>query len=455
MSIVSRNPSTGEIIKQFESYSDEFVDGLISNSYFSYKELKKFPINRRTKCMMAVANILNEESEKLGKILTQEMGKTHKSAIAEIKKSALGAEHYALTAKDYMADEIIKTNALKSYRSYQPIGPILAVMPWNYPVWQVIRFAAPAIMAGNTVLLKHASNVTQCALYLEDIFKRAGFPDGVFQTLIISSSKVERVLRNENVRAATLTGSEIAGSSVAAICGQEIKPTVLELGGSDAFIVMPSADLEKSAAVGTIARTQNNGQSCIAAKRFIVHAEIYEAFKEKLIKNFISLKIGDPMNSETDIGPLVNPSSLKEVLDQVKDALDCGAQLLCGCKAIEGPGCFLQPGIIEKIPMSARIYREEIFAPIAGLYKVKSIQEAIELANDSPFGLGSSVWTADLDEQKQAINDIEAGATFINAMTSSDPRLPFGGVKRSGYGRELAAEGLRAFCNIKTVSISE
>ena len=455
MSIVSRNPSTGEIIKQFESYSDEFVDGLISNSYFSYKELKKFSINRRTKCMMAVANILNEESEKLGKILTQEMGKTHKSAIAEIKKSALGAEHYAVTAKDYMADEIIKTNALKSYRSYQPLGPILAVMPWNYPVWQVIRFAAPAIMAGNTVLLKHASNVTQCALYLEDIFKRAGFPDGVFQTLIISSAKVERVLRNENVRAATLTGSEIAGSSVAAICGQEIKPTVLELGGSDAFIVMPSADLEKSAAVGTIARTQNNGQSCIAAKRFIVHAEIYEAFKEKLIKNFISLKIGDPMNSETDIGPLVNPSSLKEVLDQVKDALDCGAQLLCGCKSIEGPGCFLQPGIIEKIPMSARIYREEIFAPIAGLYKVKSIQEAIELANDSPFGLGSSVWTADLDEQKQAINDIEAGATFINAMTSSDPRLPFGGVKRSGYGRELAAEGLRAFCNIKTVSISE
>jgi len=455
MSIVSRNPSTGEIIKQFESYSDEFVDGLISNSYFSYKELKKFSINRRTKCMMAVANILNEESEKLGKILTQEMGKTHKSAIAEIKKSALGAEHYAVTAKDYMADEIIKTNALKSYRSYQPIGPILAVMPWNYPVWQVIRFAAPAIMAGNTVLLKHASNVTQCALYLEDIFKRAGFPDGVFQTLIISSAKVERVLRNENVRAATLTGSEIAGSSVAAICGQEIKPTVLELGGSDAFIVMPSADLEKSAAVGTIARTQNNGQSCIAAKRFIVHAEIYEAFKEKLIKNFNSLKIGDPMNSETDIGPLVNPSSLKEVLDQVKDALDCGAQLLCGCKSIEGPGCFLQPGIIEKIPMSARIYREEIFAPIAGLYKVKSMQEAIELANDSPFGLGSSVWTADLDEQKQAINDIEAGATFINAMTSSDPRLPFGGVKRSGYGRELAAEGLRAFCNIKTVSISE
>ena len=405
--------------------------------------------------MMAVANILNEESEKLGKILTQEMGKTHKSAIAEIKKSALGAEHYAVTAKDYMADEIIKTNALKSYRSYQPLGPILAVMPWNYPVWQVIRFAAPAIMAGNTVLLKHASNVTQCALYLEDIFKRAGFPDGVFQTLIISNSKVERVLRNENVRAATLTGSEIAGSSVAAICGQEIKPTVLEIGGSDAFIVMPSADLEKSAAVGTIARTQNNGQSCIAAKRFIVHAEIYEAFKEKLIKNFNSLKIGDPMNSETDIGPLVNPSSLKEVLDQVKDALDCGAQLLCGCKSIEGPGCFLQPGIIEKIPMSARIYREEIFAPIAGLYKVKSMQEAIELANDSPFGLGSSVWTADLDEQKQAINDIEAGATFINAMTSSDPRLPFGGVKRSGYGRELAAEGLRAFCNIKTVSISE
>lgn len=455
MPIVSRNPSTGEIIKQFESYSDEYVDKLVLKSYSAHKKLKKISFNKRAVYMMAVARILNTESEKLGKILTQEMGKTHTSAIAEIKKSALGAEHYAITSEDYMADDIIKTNALKSYRSYQPIGPILAVMPWNYPVWQVIRFAAPAIMAGNTVLLKHASNVTQCALYLEDIFKRAGFHDGVFQTLIIPSSKVERVLRNENVRAATLTGSEIAGSSVAAICGQEIKPTVLELGGSDAFIVMPSADLEKAADVGTTARTQNNGQSCIAAKRFIVHAEVYEVFKEKLIRNFAALKIGDPMKPETDIGPLVNRSSLNEVEDQVKNALYCGAKLLCGGKAIKGQGYFFQPGIIEKIPKSARIYSEEIFAPVAGLYKINSIKEAIELANDSPFGLGSSIWTSELGEQKQAIDDIEAGATFVNAMTSSDPRLPFGGIKRSGYGRELAAEGLRAFCNIKTVSIHE
>ena len=455
MPIVSRNPSTGEIIKQFESYSDEYVDKLVLKSYSAHKKLKKISFNKRAVYMMAVARILNTESEKLGKILTQEMGKTHTSAIAEIKKSALGAEHYAITSEDYMADDIIKTNALKSYRSYQPIGPILAVMPWNYPVWQVIRFAAPAIMAGNTVLLKHASNVTQCALYLEDIFKRAGFHNGVFQTLIIPSSKVERVLRNENVRAATLTGSEIAGSSVAAICGQEIKPTVLELGGSDAFIVMPSADLEKAAEVGTTARTQNNGQSCIAAKRFIVHAEVYEVFKEKLVRNFAALKIGDPMKPETDIGPLVNQSSLNEVEDQVKNALDCGAKLLCGGKAIKGQGYFFQPGIIEKIPKSARIYSEEIFAPVAGLYEVNSIEEAIELANDSPFGLGSSIWTSELGEQKQAIDDIEAGATFVNAMTSSDPRLPFGGIKRSGYGRELAAEGLRAFCNIKTVSIHE
>ena len=455
MPIVSRNPSTGEIIKQFESYSDECVDKLVLKSYSAHKKLKKISFNKRAVYMMAVARILNTESEKLGKILTQEMGKTHTSAIAEIKKSALGAEHYAITSEDYMADDIIKTNALKSYRSYQPIGPILAVMPWNYPVWQVIRFAAPAIMAGNTVLLKHASNVTQCALYLEDIFKRAGFHNGVFQTLIIPSSKVERVLRNENVRAATLTGSEIAGSSVAAICGQEIKPTVLELGGSDAFIVMPSADLEKAADVGTTARTQNNGQSCIAAKRFIVHAEVYEVFKEKLIRNFAALKIGDPMKPETDIGPLVNRSSLNEVEDQVKNALYCGAKLLCGGKAIKGQGYFFQPGIIEKIPKSARIYSEEIFAPVAGLYKVNSIVEAIELANDSPFGLGSSIWTSELGEQKQAIDDIEAGATFVNAMTSSDPRLPFGGIKRSGYGRELAAEGLRAFCNVKTVSIHE
>ena len=455
MPIVSRNPSTGEIIKQFESYSDEYVDKLVLKSYSAHKKLKKISFNKRAVYMMAVARILNTESEKLGKILTQEMGKTHTSAIAEIKKSALGTEHYAITSEDYMADDIIKTNALKSYRSYQPIGPILAVMPWNYPVWQVIRFAAPAIMAGNTVLLKHASNVTQCALYLEDIFKRAGFNDGVFQTLIIPSSKVERVLRNENVRAATLTGSEIAGSSVAAICGQEIKPTVLELGGSDAFIVMPSANLEKAAAVATTARTQNNGQSCIAAKRFIVHAEVYEVFKEKLVRNFAALKIGDPMKPETDIGPLVNQTSLNEVEDQVKNAVDCGAKLLCGGKAIKGQGYFFQPGIIEKIPNSAKIYSEEIFAPVAGLYKINSIEEAIDLANDSPFGLGSSVWTSELDEQEQAIDDIEAGATFVNAMTSSDPRLPFGGIKRSGYGRELAAEGLRAFCNVKTVSIHE
>ncbi|MDG1521570.1 MAG: aldehyde dehydrogenase family protein [Hellea sp.] len=455
MPVVSRNPSTGQIIKQFESYSDACVDGLVLKSLSAHKKLKKISINKRAVCMMTVARILNTESEKLGKILTQEMGKTHKSAVAEIKKSALGAEHYAMSAEDYMADDIIKTNALKSYRSYQPIGPILAVMPWNYPVWQVIRFAAPAIMAGNTVLLKHASNVTQCALYLEDIFKRAGFHDGVFQTLILPSSKVERVLRNENVRAATLTGSETAGSSVAAICGQEIKPTVLELGGSDAFIVMPSADLEKAAAVGTTARTQNNGQSCIAAKRFIVHAKVYEVFKEKLVRNFAALKIGDPMKPETDIGPLVNQSSLNEVEEQVKNAVDCGAKLLCGGKAIKGQGYFFQPGIIEKIPNSARIYSEEIFAPVAGLYKINSIEEAIELANDSPFGLGSSVWTSELDEQKQVIDDIEAGATFVNAMTSSDPRLPFGGIKRSGYGRELAAEGLRAFCNVKTVSIHE
>lgn len=309
-------------------------------------------------------------------------------------------------------------------------------------------------MAGNTALLKHASNVPQCALYIEDIFRRAGFPKGAFQTLLVSGSKVERILRDDRVRAATLTGSEPAGASVASICGQEIKPTLLELGGSDAFIVMPSADLEKAVSVAVTARNQNNGQSCIAAKRFIVHADIYEAFKTKFVSAVENLKVGDPMASDTDVGPLVNASSRDEVVQQVNSAVAAGASLLTGGEAIDGSGFYFKPAILENIPRSSKTFHEEIFGPVAALYKVGSIAEAIELANDSPFGLGSAIFTQDKSEQDLAIRDIEAGATFVNSMTVSDPRLPFGGIKRSGYGRELAAEGIRAFCNIKTVSIA-
>jgi len=454
MAIQSQNPATGEVVKTFEPFTDAEVDLTIAKSVVAYKELRLWSFEKRARHMRKVAKILRDEAEELGKIVTLEMGKTLVSAIAEVKKSAKGAEYYAKTAADHMADEIVETGASKSYRTYQPIGPVLAVMPWNYPIWQVIRFAAPALMAGNTGLLKHASNVPQCALYIEDIFKRADFPDGAFQTLLIGGAKVERILRDDRVRAATLTGSEPAGASVASICGEEIKPTVLELGGSDAFIVMPSADLDKAVKIGMTARTQNNGQSCIAAKRFILHADIYEAFREKIQDSFEALKVGDPTKADTDIGPLVNEESLGDITAQVENAIRDGANRVTGAMPVKGQGWYFTPGIIENISKDSNAYYEEIFGPVASLYKVNHIDEAIKLANDSPFGLGSAIFTNDKDEQAQAIRDIEAGATFVNAMTSSDPRLPFGGVKRSGYGRELAAEGIRAFCNIKTVFVA-
>ena len=454
MAIQTQNPATGEILKTFDAHTDAQVDAMIAKSYAAFRELRSWSFEKRAMHMKKAAQIMRDEADALGEIVTVEMGKTLKSAIAEVQKSAKGADYYADTAADHMADEIIETAASKSYRAYQPLGPVLAVMPWNYPIWQVVRFAAPALMAGNTGLLKHASNVPQCALYLEDIFKRAGFPDGAFQTLLISGSKVERILRDDRVKAATLTGSEPAGASVASICGQEIKPTVLELGGSDAFIVMPSADLVKAVNIAVTARNQNNGQSCIAGKRFIVHADIYEDFKTKFVASVSALKVGDPMVADTVIGPLVNASSRAEIIGQVANAVKDGATLLTGGTALEGPGFYFKPAVLENVKKSSKAFHEEIFGPVAALYKVDSIEEAIELANDSPFGLGSAIFTQEETEQALAIRDIEAGATFVNSMTSSDPRLPFGGVKRSGYGRELAAEGIRAFCNTKTISIA-
>jgi len=403
MAIQTQNPATGEIIKTFNAYSDAQVDAALAKSVDAFQVLRKWSFETRAKHMRQAAQILRDEVEN---------------------------------------------------RKYLPLGPVLAVMPWNYPIWQVIRFAAPALMAGNTGLLKHASNVPQCALYIEDVFRRAGFPDGAFQTLLIGGAKVERVLRDDRVRAATLTGSEPAGASVASICGQEIKPTVLELGGSDAFIIMPSADIEKAVAVGTKARTQNNGQSCIAAKRFFVHADIYEDVKARLKGSFEALKIGDPMEESTDIGPIVNAESRDEIIGQVVNALKDGAVRVTGAQTVEGNGFFFTPGILENIPESSKAYHEEIFGPVALLFKIETLDEAIEITNSSPFGLGSAIFTQDEAEQEQAICDIDAGATFVNSMTGSNPHLPFGGVKRSGYGRELAAEGIRAFCNIKAVNIA-
>ncbi len=454
MTFQTKNPATGKIVKTYENHTDAQVESIITQSYAAHKELRKWSFERRAKHMRRAAQILHDEAETLGAIVTLEMGKTLKSAIAEVKKCAVGANYYADTAACHMADEIIETAASKSYRTYQPIGPVLAVMPWNYPIWQVVRFAAPALMAGNTGLLKHASNVPQCALYIEDIFRRAGFPDGAFKNLMIDVSVVGKVLRDSRVRAATLTGSERAGASVGSICGQEIKPTVLELGGSDAFIVMPSADIDKAVATGIITRNQNNGQSCIAGKRFIVHTDVYDEFKEKFKAGIEALKVGDPTTPDTDIGPLVTERARQEIVGQVESAVKDGAVLLTGGVATDDAGYFFIPGILENIQKSSKAYYEEIFGPVALLFKVNNLDEAIDLANDSPFGLGSSLWTIDGAEQVQAIRDIEAGAVFVNSMTTSDPRLPFGGIKRSGYGRELAAEGIRAFCNVKTVSIA-
>ncbi len=454
MAIQTQNPATGAIIQTFTAHTDAEVDVAIARAYGAYKELRSWTFTRRAECMRKAADILERDAKALGRLMTLEMGKTWASAEAEAKKCAWVCRYYADEAERHMADEVVETGASLSYRAYQPIGPVLAVMPWNYPFWQVFRFAAPALMAGNTGLLKHASNVPQCALKITEIFTKAGFPEGAFQTLLIGGAKVERILRDDRVRAATLTGSEPAGASVASICGQEIKPVVLELGGSDAFIVMPSANLDEAVKTGTKARTQNNGQSCIAAKRFLVHADIYDDFKARLAASFRALKIGDPMDESTDIGPLVNQGSHEEVTAQVEGAIADGAVRVIGARPIDGYGFYFEPGILENIPESSKAYHEEIFGPVALLFKIESLEEAIEIANASPFGLGSAIWTADKAEQALAIRDLEAGATFVNSMTSSDPRLPFGGIKRSGFGRELAAEGIRAFCNLKTVSIA-
>jgi len=423
-------------------------------SVTAHEMLKQWSMADRAAAMHRLADILDEDAERLGAIITLEMGKTLKSAIGEVRKCALGCRYYADHAAGFMADVPVEATDAVTYKTYLPLGPIMVVMPWNYPLWQVYRFVAPALMAGNAGLLKHASNVPQCAASIEACVRRAGFPAGTLQSLYVTTDEVGDILRDDRVRGATLTGSEAAGASVASICGNVIKPTVLELGGSDAFIVMPSADLDRAVEVAVTARTQNNGQSCIAGKRFIVHKDIYADFRARFKAAFEALVVGDPTDPDTDIGPLVNADARDEIAEQVKTALTDGANLVTGAEIVDGSGNFFRPGIIEAVPEASDIFRAEIFGPVAMLFEIDSIEAAIALANDSPFGLGSSIFTTEESEQKMAISQIEAGATFINSMTASHPALPFGGIKRSGYGRELAAEGLHAFCNVKTVSIA-
>jgi succinate-semialdehyde dehydrogenase / glutarate-semialdehyde dehydrogenase len=451
MAIASVNPATGETLSVYEPLSSEALDQKLAHAFATFQSYRKTSYADRARWLNNAARILEDSKREYGRIMTVEMGKTLQSAIAEAEKCALSCRYYAENGERHLADEPIATNASRSFVRYQPIGPVLAVMPWNFPFWQVFRFAAPGLMAGNVGLLKHSSNVPRCALAIEDILRCAGFPDGAFQTLLIGSGQTASVIADPRVAAATLTGSEPAGRSVAAQCGDRIKKTVLELGGSDPFIVMPSADLDEAVSTAVKARTVNNGQSCIAAKRFIVADGIYDEFERRFIETMRGLKVGDPMAPETDIGPLATGAIRNELHAQVERAVASGARLLLGGRMIAGPGYFYEPSVLAAVPREAEIFREELFGPVAMLFRVKDAAEAIELANDSPFGLGASVWTQDPAEQSQFISEIQAGAVFVNAMVASDPRLPFGGVKRSGYGRELGVFGIREFVNIKTV----
>ena len=453
MAIASINPVTGEVLKTFEPLTDqelEFKLALADRTFATYKHTS---FTDRAQWLKRAADLLEARKTEYAIIITLEMGKTLKSAIAEVEKCANLCRFYAEQAPIYLADTPAQTDASRTLIRYQPLGIILAVMPWNFPFWQVFRFAVPALMAGNVGLLKHASNVPQCALAIAEVFLLAGVPEGAFQTLLIGADRVANLMADPRVKAATLTGSEPAGQSLAAIAGHHLKKVVLELGGSDPFIVLKSADLELAVSTAVTARVMNNGQTCIAAKRFIIEEAIADQFIEKFVEKFRALKVGDPMQSDTDVGPLATPQILADLDLQVKASVDAGARVLVGGYRIKQEGNFYAPTILADIPLGAPPYQEEFFGPVASVFRVKDLDEAIALANSTSFGLGASVWTNDQQEIEQAIEQVEAGAVFVNGMVKSDPRIPFGGIKRSGYGRELGVEGIREFVNIKTIWI--
>ncbi|MEU6090069.1 NADP-dependent succinic semialdehyde dehydrogenase [Streptomyces sp. NPDC047085] len=457
MPIATVNPANGETLKTYEPMGEEELERRLQLAEATFRTYRTTTFAERARLLNKAADLLDQDQQEIARVMTTEMGKPVKQARAEAAKCAKAMRWYAERAERLLAIEepdesdVQDSGASRVRVRYRPLGPVLAVMPWNFPLWQVVRFAAPALMAGNVGLLKHASNVPQTALYLEDLFHRAGFPEGAFQTLLIGAGAVDGILRDERVRAATLTGSEPAGRAVASTAGEMVKKTVLELGGSDPYIVMPSADLDRAAQVAVTARVQNNGQSCIAAKRFIVHTDVYDAFAEKFVAGMKALKIGDPLEDDTEIGPLSSEQGRADVEELVDDAKRSGAEVLCGGAALEGPGWYYPPTVLAGITREMRIHREEAFGPVATLYRVDDLDEAILIANDSPFGLSSNVWTRDEDEVERFAHDLEAGAVYVNGMTASHPAFPFGGVKRSGYGRELSEHGIREFCNITTV----
>lgn len=455
MAIATINPATGETVATFDPLTTAELAEKIDRADRAFHDYRRTMFVQRSRWLRNAADILERDAEKLGAIITLEMGKPIQEAIGEVKKCMTVCHYYADHAPEFLADEPISTDASFSYVAYQPLGIILAVMPWNFPLWQVFRFAAPVLMAGNVGLLKHASNVPQCALAIEAVLMEAGFPLGTFQTLLIGANQVADVVRDDRVKAAALTGSEHAGASLGSLAGECIKPTVLELGGSDPFIVMPSADLEKAARVAVTARLLNTGQSCIAAKRFILHEAIADEFIAKLTAKFAALTIGDPQDPATNIGPLATPTILDEIDHQVQSCLAAGATATIGGTRLDRPGNYFAPTILTNLPPDCVAYHEEFFGPVALTFRVPDLEAAIDLANSTVFGLGASAWTAIDAEQKRAIDQLEAGAVFINGMVKSDPRLPFGGIKKSGYGRELARQGIHEFVNIKTVWIRD
>ena len=455
MAIVSANPTTGEVLRRFDALSDADIDRKLQLAADTFLQYRRTLFSDRARLMVRAAEVLESRKRELARLMTLEMGKTLRSAVQEVEKCAWACRYYAEHAERFLTDEPAQSSATCSFVRYQPLGPVLAIMPWNFPLWQVFRFAAPGLMAGNVGLLKHASNVPQCALAIEEVFREAGFSAGVFQTLLVGSDRSEKIIADERVAAVTLTGSVGAGSAVAKIAGKAIKKTVLELGGSDPFIVMPSADLKQATETAVQARVINNGQSCIAAKRFIVHEKIAQEFESRFARRMQALKVGDPLEDATDVGPLATPEMVDILEDQVQRSIQAGARVLAGGHRLKGPGNFYEPTALCDIPPDSPAEVEEMFGPVASLFRARDMEHAIQIANHSQFGLGSCAWTNDAGERELFIDRIEAGMAFINSMVASDPRLPFGGVKQSGYGRELSSQGIREFVNIKTVAIHE
>ena len=453
MAITTINPATGETLKTFVPLTNAQIEDKLQRAHAAFCKHRKLSFAERAQRMLKAAEILEKDKDTFGRLMTTEMGKPFRAAVEEAAKCAWACRYYAENAERFLADELVETGAGRSYIRYQPLGPILAVMPWNFPFWQVTRFAAPALMAGNVGLLKHASNVPQCALAVEDVFRRAGFLEGVFQTLLIGSAQVDGILNDSRVVAATLTGSEDAGIQVGTGAAKRIKKVVLELGGSDPFIVMPSANLDEAVATAVKARIVNNGQSCIAAKRFIVADPIADEFERKFVSKMEALKLGDPSDESTELGPLATQDGVNSLDRDVLQTVAAGARVLTGGKKAERSGYFYQPTVLADIPVNSPAYREELFGPVACLFRARDLDDAIRIANDTRFGLGASAWTNDPTERERFINELEAGMVFINKMVASDPRLPFGGVKQSGHGRELGTHGIHEFTNIKTVWI--